>query len=422
MTRAEYDQRALERFRGTENERRQVNVSLAAGRTPVEIDSPKRAEQHLQYIGATMSSAEVVREAEAERRRGETPNLERIIGRDNLQSVLFLTKGAARARAVGVIGARDNFFGTGFLIAPGILLTNNHVLGDEATAAASFVAFNFEDTLEGQVGPEHRFELRPQNLFLTSPELDYTVVAVAPVTDEGKELLDFGYIPLTSTQGKALLGEPLNVIQHPNGGRKQVAIRENRFTAILDDYLHYETDTNPGSSGSPVFNDMWDVVALHHSVVPQRDDRGQFMGNEGVRISVILRDLWQRADAAAQGVMRDFIPPASPADAWRGKESPPSGSRTRRPDSQVHRTVFELEIPGAAGAAVRVPLTVTIEVAAPRADRAADVRAVELDDANLAGDADALPGGWRFPRDHRERLGNGVASPPPLSARVGRPR
>ena len=31
---------------------------------------------------------------------------------------------------------------------------------------------------------------------------------------------------------------------------------------------HYSTDTEAGSSGSPVFNDQWEVVALHHSVKP----------------------------------------------------------------------------------------------------------------------------------------------------------
>jgi V8-like Glu-specific endopeptidase len=32
--------------------------------------------------------------------------------------------------------------------------------------------------------------------------------------------------------------------------------------------VQYTTDTLPGSSGSPVFNDNWEVVALHHAGGP----------------------------------------------------------------------------------------------------------------------------------------------------------
>ena len=115
-------------------------------------------------------------------------------------------------------------------------------------------------------------------------------------------------------EGKALLGEYLNIIQHPNGEPKQVAVRENRLVARLDSFLHYETDTAPGSSGSPVFNDQWEVVALHHSGVPATDEQGRtlnlqgglwsedqgeqrvkWLANEGVRVSTICQELEKRA-------------------------------------------------------------------------------------------------------------------------------
>ena len=49
----------------------------------------------------------------------------------------------------------------------------------------------------------------------------------------------------------------------------------------LEQFLHYRTDTAPGSSGSPVFNDQWEVVALHHSGVPQRDEQGRILATDG---------------------------------------------------------------------------------------------------------------------------------------------
>jgi hypothetical protein len=53
----------------------------------------------------------------------------------------------------------------------------------------------------------------------------------------------------------------------------------------------------PGSSGSPVFNDLWQVIAIHHSggdlQVNAKGDK-RFV-NEGVLMSVIredAEDLW----------------------------------------------------------------------------------------------------------------------------------
>jgi V8-like Glu-specific endopeptidase len=48
--------------------------------------------------------------------------------------------------------------------------------------------------------------------------------------------------------------------------------------------VDYEVDTEPGSSGSPVFNNRWELVALH-----SRAGTGQF--NKGVAISAIADDL-----------------------------------------------------------------------------------------------------------------------------------
>ena len=62
-------------------------------------------------------------------------------------------------------------------------------------------------------------------------------------------------------------GEYVNIVQHPNGEPKQLALRENQLVDVLENFLHYQTDTAPGSSGSPVFSDEWEVVALHHSGV-----------------------------------------------------------------------------------------------------------------------------------------------------------
>ncbi|MGL4649089.1 MAG: trypsin-like peptidase domain-containing protein, partial [Caldilineaceae bacterium] len=52
----------------------------------------------------------------------------------------------------------------------------------------------------------------------------------------------------------------------------------------------YLTDTLPGSSGSPCFNDRWEVVALHHSGGWLREPgaKGTFFRNEGMQMGLVL--------------------------------------------------------------------------------------------------------------------------------------
>ncbi len=48
-----------------------------------------------------------------------------------------------------------------------------------------------------------------------------------------------------------------------------------------------------GSSGSPVFNDDWEVVALHHAggMLLEPETKRRYFRNEGILISAILDDL-----------------------------------------------------------------------------------------------------------------------------------
>ena len=131
------------------------------------------------------------------------------------------------------------------------------------------------------------FPLDPTTFFLADEKLDFALVAVG---GSPQELAAFGYNPPISAQGKAIAGDFITIVQHPEGQKKQVALRDNRVVDVLDDFLHYEADTQPGSSGSPVFNDQWELVALHHASVPAPDhpELGKFV-NEGIRVSQSAR-------------------------------------------------------------------------------------------------------------------------------------
>jgi V8-like Glu-specific endopeptidase len=62
--------------------------------------------------------------------------------------------------------------------------------------------------------------------------------------------------------------------------------------------LRYRTNTLNGSSGSPVFNQDWEILALHHAGDPQYPYLNRGAYNEGVPIAAIWKHL--SADVKAQ--------------------------------------------------------------------------------------------------------------------------
>lgn len=249
---------------------------------------------------------------------------EAIVNASAFLSVEFFERGLAAARAVGRVVGRSasglNPRGTGFLVGPGVLLTNEHVLPTAEIAASSAVEMDFEENQYGPLKRSQVFPLRPDQLFVADKNLDLALVAVEPTSVSGEPLAPYGWLPLDASQGKISFvpEDMLNIIQHPLGRPKEVVIRNNNVLDLrteaadkddgLGPFIHYEGGTQKGSSGSPVLNDQWEVVALHHSGVPARDAKGRILdrdekvwnrdaqsidvikwiANEGVRVSSIV--------------------------------------------------------------------------------------------------------------------------------------
>jgi len=181
-------------------------------------------------------------------------------------------------------------FATGFMVSENLMLTNWHVFKSIDAVDTSSVQFNYELNRQGSPSKTVSFNLSPATFFYSFRDLDYCLVAVDPVDISGQhKLTDIGYINLEHKLGK--LGdedvERLNIIHHPEGDYKQLSIRENRFKKILPTTLWYESDTAPGSSGSPVFNDQWQVVALHHMGVAKKNEQGEYLDRNGTVIPVV---------------------------------------------------------------------------------------------------------------------------------------
>jgi endonuclease G, mitochondrial len=268
---------------------RNRNQAELKSKTVLEVDTPKRVSARRDQIDP---------------RDGLT--LERLIGNSDLFPISYLEAGLRAAKSVCRIEMRDSIgrvlgYGTGFLVSPSLLLTNNHVLEDEDAARYSLAQFNYETDLNLLPRPVRSFRIDPDRFFITDRDLDFTLVAVENVSSEGVCLAEFGFLPFIPAAGKILVGEYVSSIQHPEGAPKAVVVRENELIALLDNFVHYVTDTQPGSSGSPVFSDDWKVVALHHAGVPDKDDPKKYVANEGVRISSIAKRISEIAKDRSTG-------------------------------------------------------------------------------------------------------------------------
>lgn len=303
-------------------------------------------------------------------------SLERVIGRRDFADIAFLERALAVSRTVAFVRIGGGGSGTGFMVSPRLMMTNNHVLGSAADAAGSDLIFDFQLDRQGAPMATRRFALLPGDFFTTDVDLDFTLVAVAEKAADGGELSAYGWNKLHGEEGKAVKDDPVNIIQHPLGQPKQLVLRSNRVVALPDKtpFIHYETDTEPGSSGSPAYNDQWEVIALHHAGVPEldandnpvRDDQGRvkWVANEGIRVSRLVRAITALTLTGKQKDLRDQMMNAQPPDLLELAHA--------RPPTPVPPHGGGIVAPAAGGGAVSItiPLTITVSLGDPLAPRA----------------------------------------------------
>jgi hypothetical protein len=222
----------------------------------------------------------------AEWRGAATQDLEKIVGTEStLVPISFLERGLKCARSVARIRVPGGF-GTGFSIGRNIILTNNHVINDYDMAQKSWAEFDVQTNITGQLISPKSFQLDPDICFKTSKKHDWTIIGV-----KGNPSDDYGFIPLEPVQ--IACDAFVQIIQHPQGGEKQLAYRANVVAYVDNTRIQYLTDTLPGSSGSPVFDREWRVVALHHAggnLNEPNNPSKTFLRNQGININAILED------------------------------------------------------------------------------------------------------------------------------------
>ncbi|GIV77705.1 MAG: hypothetical protein KatS3mg050_2099 [Litorilinea sp.] len=217
----------------------------------------------------------------------EGEHWEKIIGaQSTLLPIAFLEIGLQKARSVARVVRGDGDTGSGFLTEHNLLVTNHHVLPTAQEAHQARVEFNYQKTADGLDCPVSTFRLDPDSGFATAAEDDWTLVRIL-----GDANAEWGALPLRPATPRK--NDRVIIIQHPSGGPKQIAMYHNMVAYVDDRRIQYLTDTLPGSSGSPVFDHDWNVIAVHHSGGWLREpgSKQAFYRNEGIHINLVIQGM-----------------------------------------------------------------------------------------------------------------------------------
>ena len=272
---------AEKRVRGL-NEKLQRTFQLIVKGRPEQAESEERRQIYHDREKKLQAAAEVAVAA--------STSFERVIGNRDILSIEYLEEGLLAAQAIGRIKSFGTENGTGFLVGKNILMTNNHVLKNFQEAKNSEVDLDFE---EHKIGSARNIESRyldPERFFLTNEHCDFTLVAVQEDDTGGRPLNSFGFHPILLAQGKIRKGDPVTIVHHPQGKAKSITLHNSHLLHLengteVDRYCWYSTDTEKGSSGAPVFNNRWEVVALHHKAVPKTNSRREVVDRNGRAMS-----------------------------------------------------------------------------------------------------------------------------------------
>lgn len=179
------------------------------------------------------------------------------------------------ARRVGHMTYKKNGWCSGFLVGPDLFMTNHHcVYNDEDQT--------YIDTREISIYMDYLDENNRGNITsdvkaieIKDARLDYALLRLKRPLG-----VRLGWLELWQP-GQDVALEEAKVIQHPSARSKEISRVDSKFTMIDNTIMHYLADTEPGSSGSPVFTKTGSrVIALHHA---GRKDHF----NEGIRMDKI---------------------------------------------------------------------------------------------------------------------------------------
>jgi hypothetical protein len=226
-------------------------------------------------------------------------DLETVWNDTGYKSVEWLLQAVASTRCVARLGpSKLKGLGSGFLVDGAwidqgwsdrkLLLTNAHVCtndpGIQAQPPYPRGADENTATFMGSFAEGTRpIEVNVNKVLWTSPpsELDASLLEIADIPQAAEKTRLLREIPSVERWPE----KRVNILGHPMGLNLQISLQDNHLVSVGERYLHYQTPTDPGSSGSPIFSQDWQLVGIHHSA------SREMQANEGIRIDRILEEI-----------------------------------------------------------------------------------------------------------------------------------
>ena len=228
------------------------------------------------------------------------PHLEQAFDAERFQSLGWFKDALERCRAVARIeDAYADGIGTGFLVEGSalhpsfpeiVLVTNAHVIPEAISPGDAFITFR----ALGDV-PDADRRHRVQQVLWVSPsdQLDAAIVSL--------ESAPPGVTPCpTARELPPLHSSPsprMFIVGHASGrSQPMFSMQDNLMLDYDDTRVHYRAPTEQGSSGSPIFDREWRLIAVHHAggdEMPMLHGGGTYQANEGIwmgRIKEAIQD------------------------------------------------------------------------------------------------------------------------------------
>jgi Trypsin-like peptidase domain len=298
--------------------------TLVAGNEAMFADAAMHRKPSLATLATLPSTVEAWGDGSDSPRPLATPGLEKTINAaagfaDPAVFRLRLAEAEVRTARIDIGGKPK---GTGFLVADDLLITNWHVVEGGFTAAVA----RFDHSILTSPGngggrpvpfaqdwlvahsAHHRGPVETASGGPPEGTWDFAVVrlaegvgaqAIGPDPDAG-EVDRRGCYTLDGSPYLFEEAEPILIVGHPDGRPVQLSyaspaqVKETQSR----NRVRYQTNTEAGSSGSPVFNRDWRVVALHQAGGPTSVPgefnlpHGEF--NQGIPISGIVAQLTEQ--------------------------------------------------------------------------------------------------------------------------------
>lgn len=185
-------------------------------------------------------------------------------------------------------------YGTGFLVSRSHVMTSRHVIPQAPMTGEYAAVFDYSTTSTPISIPIRAGYLDKED----ADGLDFGIVELdMSLYPEGFERR--GHLELARVGRPPDRGEwgarGLIIIGHPDSRRQEAVVNDSHILEEKPPYLLYNTDTERGASGSPVFLDDFTLIGIHAGSVRLAGD----LYNVGVRLDTIVSRLSRDSRVAA---------------------------------------------------------------------------------------------------------------------------